>query len=388
MRKFASLALLILPCAAAAAQEASDVEAVINTDLGVIRIEFAPDKAPKHVKQFIDLARKGYYDGSAFFRAVANGIIQGGDPLLKDAKTLRNQWGSGGLNMLPAEFSDLKHERGTVSTISIPNKPDSDGAQFFICVGPQAALDGKYSAFGRVTEGIDVVEKISQTPVDESGLTVKPVRITSVTVEKKKEEPFAKASIDELRRTVTLKTTLGAIKIRMEPDWAPNHARQFLKLVQTGWYNGTAFHRVVKDFVVQGGMGSTRAGGAKTHPADRWVHTLKGEFREDVKHVRGIVSMARGDDPDSADTSFFIVLGPAPNLDGKYSAFGRVVDGMDVLAAFEKEGVDGEAPKRRSRFHLLLSSVVVSVESRTEQAIRLAGLIGSKPRQWSRPGAH
>jgi cyclophilin family peptidyl-prolyl cis-trans isomerase len=345
MRYFAWLAFFMLPCAAVA-QDAGDLEAVINTDMGVIRIEFAPDKAPKHVKQFIDLARRGYYDGSAFFRAVANGIIQGGDPLLKDAKTPRNQWGTGGLNMLAAEFSDLKHERGTVSTISIPNKADSDGAQFFICVGAQPALDGKYSAFGRVTEGIDVAEKISQTPVDESGLTVKPVRITSVTIEKKKEEPFAKASLDELRRTVTLKTTLGAIKIRMEPDWAPNHVRQFLKLVQTGWYNGTAFHRVAKDFVVQGGMGYTRAS-AKAHPADRWVHTLKGEFRDDVKHVRGIVSMARTDDPDSATTSFFLVLGPASNLDGKFSAFGRVVDGMDVLAAFEKEEVDGEAPKRR-----------------------------------------
>jgi peptidyl-prolyl cis-trans isomerase B (cyclophilin B) len=77
------------------------------------------------------------------------------------------------------------------------------------------------------------------------------------------------------------------------------------------------------------------------------VHTLKGEFRADIKHVRGIVSMARGDDPDSADTSFFLMLGDAPYLDGKYSAFGRVVSGMEVLDAFEKEDVDGETPKRR-----------------------------------------
>ena len=132
----------------------------------------------------------------------------------------------------------------------------------------------------------------------------------------------------------------------MEPDWAPNHVRNFLKLTATGWFNGTAFHRVVKDFVVQGGMGNTRLNGA-AHPADRWVRTLKGEFREDVKHVRGIVSMARADDPDSASTSFFLMLGPAPHLDGKYSAFGRIVQGMEVLDAFEKEEVDGESPKRR-----------------------------------------
>jgi peptidyl-prolyl cis-trans isomerase B (cyclophilin B) len=122
--------------------------------------------------------------------------------------------------------------------------------------------------------------------------------------------------------------------------------RNFLKLTASGWFNGTAFHRMVKDFVVQGGMGNTRPNAA-AHPADRWVRTLKGEFRDDVKHVRGVVSMARSDDPDSASTSFFLMLGPAPHLDGKYSAFGRIVEGMEVLDAFEKEDVDGESPKRR-----------------------------------------
>ena len=87
----------------------------------------------------------------------------------------------------------------------------------------------------------------------------------------------------------------------------------------------------------------------------RWIHLLNGEFRTDVKHVRGIVSMAHGDDPNSATTSFFIVLGPAPHLDGNFAAFGKVVEGMDVLAAFEKEDVDGETPKRRLE---ILSAVI------------------------------
>jgi peptidyl-prolyl cis-trans isomerase B (cyclophilin B) len=143
-----------------------------------------------------------------------------------------------------------------------------------------------------------------------------------------------------------MKTTLGTIKIQMMPEWAPNHVRNFLMLVDTGWYNGTAFHRLVKGFVVQGGQPDQRSSGP-THPADRWVHALKGEFRDDVKHTRGIVSMARTDDPDSARTSFFLMLGDAPHLDGKYSAFGKIVEGMDVLDAFEKEEVDGETPKRR-----------------------------------------
>src|SRR3954447_26031498 len=120
---------LLLLAARGQAQPASDLEAVVATDLGTFRFEFAPDKAPKHVAQFIELARQGFYDGSAFHRVVSYGMIQGGDPLLKDPKTPRNLWGSGGLNRLAAEFSDFKHERGVVSTVSIPGKADSDGAQ-------------------------------------------------------------------------------------------------------------------------------------------------------------------------------------------------------------------------------------------------------------------
>jgi cyclophilin family peptidyl-prolyl cis-trans isomerase len=323
-----------------------DLEAVVTTGLGVVRFEFASGEAPKHVAQFLTLARQGYYDGSAFFRVVANGIIQGGDPLLKDPKTERNLWGSGGLNLLPSEVSSLKHERGAVSAARIPNKPDSDGAQFFVCLYPQPTLDGQYTVFGHVTEGIEVAERISQSPVAADGMTETPVRILKVTIEKKKVEPFLNATPVEMQKTVTLKTTLGSIRIEMEPDWAPNHVRNFLKLVSTGWYDGTAFHRLVKGFVLQGGMPNTRIG-SPTHPADRWVHTVKGEFHAGIKHVRGIVSMARTDDPDSATTSFFLMLGDAPSLDGQYSAFGRVVAGMEVLDAFEKEDVDGETPRRR-----------------------------------------
>lgn len=328
------------------AQPATEVEAVVTTSLGTFRFEFFPDKAPKHVEQFVRLARQGYYDGSAFHRAVLNGVIQGGDPLLKDAKTPRNLWGSGGLNMLAGEISDLKHERGMVSTIRVPDKPNSDGAQFFVCVIAQPSLDGQYTAFGRVNEGMEVVEKISQQPLDADGMLTSPVRILKIAIQPKKQEPFLSATPDEMRRTVTLKTTLGTMKLKMEPDWAPNNLRNFLKLVATGWLNGTEFHRIAKGFVVQGGTGQTRSTGP-THPADRWVRPVKAELRADVKHVRGIVSMAHGDDPDSATTSFFIMLGPAASLDNKFSAFARVVEGLEVLDAFEKEEVDGEKPKRR-----------------------------------------
>ena len=333
------------PNAQAPAQQAAQLEAVITTDLGVIRFEFFPDKAPKHVEQFIKLARAGFYNGSAFHRVIPYAMIQGGDPLLKDPQTPRERWSTGALNQIADEFSDVKHSRGTVSAVRIPGQPNSGGAQFLICVFSQPQLDGQYSAFGQVVEGIDVVEKMSLAPADSNQLAVVPIRIISVAIEQKKPEPFKDASIDQLRRDVLLRTSLGDITLEMDPDLAPEHVRNFLKLVSAGWYDHTAFHRVATRFVVQGGIGSTRLDRAP-HPADRWVRKLKAEFSKTL-HVRGVLSMARATDSDSADTSFFIVLGPAAHLDGKYTIFGKVVGGFDTLEKIEQAPRDGETPRQR-----------------------------------------
>jgi cyclophilin family peptidyl-prolyl cis-trans isomerase len=325
--------------------EASQLEAVITTDSGVIRLEFFPDRALKHVQHFIKLAREGFYNGSAFHRVIPRGIIQGGDPLLKDPATPRERWGTGGLNQLADEFSDLKHLRGTVSTVRIPNRSGSDGAQFFICSAPQPQLDGQFSIFGMVTEGLEVVDRISEVKADDHQLALAPVKIINVKVEAKKAEPFKDATLEQLRREVLLRTSLGDLTVETDPSLAPEHVRNFLKLVQTGWYDHTAFHRVVPGFVIQGGVGSTRAGSAG-HPADRWVRKLKAEFNK-TPHVRGVLSMARAADPDSAETSFFVVLGPAPHLDNKYTVFGRMIDGWETLELIEKVARDGEKPRVR-----------------------------------------
>lgn len=328
------------------AEEAAQLEAVVTTGLGVIRFEFFPNKALKHSQQFVRLARAGSYDGSAFHRVIPRGIIQGGDPLLKDPRTPRAGWGTGGLNQIGDEFSDIKHVRGTVSTVRIPGQANSGGAQFFICSSPQPQLDGQFSAFGQVTEGIEIVDRISLAPTDSNGLTVTPVKIISIKIERKKLEPFKDASIAQMRKDVLLHTSLGDITVEMDPVLAPEHVRNFLKLVESGWYDHTAFHRIVPGFVIQGGVGSTRTDN-KPHPADKWVHKLKGEFSRTALHIRGVLSMARTSDPDSADTSFFIVLGPAPHLDGRYTIFGRVVDGLETIELIEKAARNGEAPVQR-----------------------------------------
>jgi cyclophilin family peptidyl-prolyl cis-trans isomerase len=334
------------PEAVVTAEEAAQLEAVVTTDLGVIRFEFFPGKAIKHSQQFIKLARAGFYDGSAFHRVIPRGIIQGGDPLLKDPQTPRERWGTGALNQIADEFSDLKHVRGTVSTVRIPGQANSGGAQFFMCASPQPQLDGQFSAFGQVTEGIEVVDRISLAATDSNGLTVKTVRIVSIKIERKKLEPFKDATVDQMRKDVLLRTSMGDITLEMNPELAPEHVRNFLKLVESGWYDHTAFHRIIPGFVIQGGLGSTRADN-KPHPADKWVHKLKGEFSHTELHIRGVLSMARASDPDSADTSFFIVLGPATHLDGKYTIFGKVVDGFETIELIEKAARHGETPDQR-----------------------------------------
>jgi cyclophilin family peptidyl-prolyl cis-trans isomerase len=326
-------------------EEAVKLEAVVTTELGAFRFEFFPDKAPKHVQQFIKLARSGYYDGSAFHRAIQRAVVQGGDPLLKKPATPRELWGTGGLNMLAEEFSDVKHVRGTVSTVRIPGKAGSDGSQFFITLYPITQYDGQYTAFGQVNEGIDVVEKISLTQTDAQQRTLTPVKIISIIIEPKKVEPFKDATVDQLRKEVLLRTSLGDITLEMDPSVAPEHVRNFLRLVETGWYNKTEFHRIVPGFVVQGGFGATRAGGAP-HPADRYVRNLKPEFSK-LLHTRGVLSMARGEAEDSASTSFFMMLGTATNLDNKYTIFGRVLDGLEVLDQIEKAPRNGERPVQR-----------------------------------------
>jgi peptidyl-prolyl cis-trans isomerase B (cyclophilin B) len=143
----------------------SETRAVIETSLGNIELAFFPDVAPNHVKNFIELAQKGFYDGTAFHRVIPGFMIQGGDPKSKDAKN-RGAHGTGGPGYsVKAEFNKKSHKRGTLSMARSAN-PDSAGSQFFICVADTPWLDGQYSVFGEVKSGMDVVDKIVNQPKD------------------------------------------------------------------------------------------------------------------------------------------------------------------------------------------------------------------------------
>jgi len=132
--------------------------AVIETNLGTIKFKFFEDKAPGHVKNFVDLAKKGFYDGTRFHRVIPGFMIQGGDPNSKSGDRARMGTGGPGYS-INAEFNDTPHRRGIVS-MARSGDPNSAGSQFFICVDTASSLDGKYTAFGEVVEGMDVVEKI------------------------------------------------------------------------------------------------------------------------------------------------------------------------------------------------------------------------------------
>jgi peptidyl-prolyl cis-trans isomerase B (cyclophilin B) len=134
--------------------------AIIETPFGSIEIELLPDKAPGHVKNFLDLAKKGAYDGTTFHRVIPGFMIQGGDPNTKDKNAPRQRHGTGGPGYtIKAEFNDTPHKRGVLS-MARSSDPNSAGCQFFICVSDSLFLDRQYTAFGRVVSGMETADKI------------------------------------------------------------------------------------------------------------------------------------------------------------------------------------------------------------------------------------
>jgi peptidyl-prolyl cis-trans isomerase B (cyclophilin B) len=138
--------------------------AVITTSKGEMVAEFWPEVAPKTVENFKKLAKSGFYDGTAFHRIYKGFMIQGGDPLTKDLKK-EDMYGTGGPGyQIKAEFNERKHIRGVLS-MARSNHPDSAGSQFFIMLEPNAGLDRKYTGFGKLIKGEDVLMRIGDTPV-------------------------------------------------------------------------------------------------------------------------------------------------------------------------------------------------------------------------------
>ena len=188
--------VLLLACAAAltaqpagkgkkavssAPRDYANTLATLQTEQGDITLKFLYDKAPNHVKNFVDLAAKGFYDGTAFHRVIPGFMIQGGDPNTKKPASATNVYGTGdnGNNRIKAEFNDTSHKRGIVS-MARSSDPNSASSQFFIVVKDSTFLDGQYSAFGEVVSGLDVADKIVSAPRGANDLPNQPVHIKKI----------------------------------------------------------------------------------------------------------------------------------------------------------------------------------------------------------------
>ena len=170
-----------------------------------------------------------------------------------------------------------------------------------------------------------------------------------------KPEPFDGASVEKMAAScVSLETELGLIEIEMIPEAAPESVRSFLNLAATGALDTTTFSRTVKDFVIQGGNLAT---------SEKWNYDLARRMSRKlpdepglIKHVRGIVSMARTDEANSATTNFFILVGDGHHLDGKFAAFGRVTKGIEVVDEINQAPADGEKPNKPVRINRAIVS--------------------------------
>lgn len=156
--------------------------AIIKTKFGEIELKFFPELAPKHVENFIKLAKEGFYNGTIFHRVIPGFMIQGGDPNTKDSLK-KDTYGQGGPGYtVKAEFSDTPHKRGIVS-MARANDPDTAGSQFFIVVEDSRFLDRKYTVFGEVTKGIGVADKIVNAPRNERDLPNDRIEMTVTILE-------------------------------------------------------------------------------------------------------------------------------------------------------------------------------------------------------------
>src|SRR5262245_35818103 len=175
------------------------------------------------------------------------------------------------------------------------------------------------------------------------GLSV--LALSVVAAEEKKDssaEP-KKADTAAVKEVAVIKTSAGEMVAEFWPEVAPKTVENFKKLAREGFYDGTAFHRIIKGFMIQGGDPKTKDVSKENEfGTGDPGYKIKAEFN-DRKHVRGVLSMARSASPDSAGSQFFIVLDPAPHLDNKYTAFGKIIKGEDVLVKI------GDSPVTRSR---------------------------------------
>ena len=322
-------------------------------ETGDIIIRLFEEVAPLTVQNFQALVKKGFYDGLTFHRIMEGFMIQGGASTTEAVNSIKGEFTTNGFT------NNLLHVRGVIS-MARTSDPDSATSQFFIMHKTTTSLDGKYASFGYVVHGMDTVDGIATAQtvynanMGEFSTPAHTVMITKAVFVQKNGTPvenntapaptmedldFSALDIAEVTETAEVtdlvKLTVsytdangdaqtGDIVIRLFSEVAPNTVDNFQNLVKQGSYNGTVFHRIYKNFMIQGGALSSSI------PAIKGEFTSNG-FTNNLSHLRGVISMARTTEPNSATSQFFIMHADTSQLDGSYASFGYVVYGMDTV---------------------------------------------------------
>ena len=334
-----------------------DYGAQITLDDGsVISFDLFEVQAPQHVNNFVFLARAGFYDELTFHEVLPGVRVRAGDPITD---------GSGGAGyVLPDEPVTAGNESALaadgVGVVSMWRDETGTSSSQFVIALSEGSMIERATAFGQVTGGLDQLYAFSSRdpsaiPLPVTGPKIATVRITENGVVTQAEQPqeavplvpdlslswpvppaFTLEDGVDYRATIAM-VGGGTIVIDLYEELAPQHVNNFVFLAREGFYDAVTFHRIIHGFMAQGGDPTgTGAGGPG--------YTIDAEFN-DTSHVRGVLSMARTADPNSAGSQFFIVFDAAPHLDGAYTAFGEVISGMDIVDAFpERDPTDPSEP--------------------------------------------
>ncbi len=316
---------------------------------GLMTIELYPEIAPITVHNFATLVSEGFYDGLTFHRIIKDFMIQGGDPqgtgMGGSDKNIKGEFAANGV------VNNLMHDRGVIS-MARSQANDSASSQFFICHQKAAHLDGNYAAFGRVVEGLEIVDSIANVSTGTNDAPSSKVVIKYAKIVHGADKIEAIDTTEETRPdwgrgdSINVEMSVkgyGIMKLKLDHTQAPITVENFVSLVEKGFYDGLTFHRIIKDFMIQGGdPDGTGAGGSDTN--------IKGEFSANyvnntISHKRGVISMARSSDYNSASSQFFICHADSTYLDGQYAAFGEVYEGIEVVDAIASVATDdGDYP--------------------------------------------
>jgi peptidyl-prolyl cis-trans isomerase B (cyclophilin B) len=319
---------------------------IVFKNYGTVSLTLDATVAPITVENFLKLAASGYYNNSYIGRVQQGFVMQTAEG--KGTSCIKGEFDENGIE------NDLEHTKGVISMARNGYFANSASDQFFIMLKDYSGLDGSYASFGWVTKGMNIIEAIAEdipTNAYEDSMgflseaympMIETVRIVgnngvispSTSSVPPAAEPFEpNISVDTTGHTLhTVEMSIkncGKVTMVLDETVAPITVQNFLKLVKSGYYDGLSVIRVQEGFVAQLGDGAG-------------TESIKGEFNSNgfvnkLMHKKGILSMARSNDKDSASDQFFIMLGTNSGLDGDYASFGWVTSGRNVLEYIESE---------------------------------------------------